>query len=164
MDYVSRNPLSIGSLAVRLAEDQVMLDSIRALEFYCGIGKVGGPSAFILPTFGIGGLHCALSRSSVGNNATIVRAFDWDQLACTVYTANHGPGIAHRVRAQMSRTLCSGFATVCPLRSTLVRWMRTRSNISTRTYGSCLPHANRIRCSTQRRRGPRIPAHSLSCT
>ena len=68
-----------------------MLDSIRALEFYSGIG----------------GLHYALSRSSVRNNATVVRAFDWDQLACAVYTANHGPGIAHSVRAQMSRTLCS---------------------------------------------------------
>ncbi|KAN0121349.1 cytosine-5--methyltransferase [Russula decolorans] len=53
----------------------------QALEFYCGIG----------------GLHCALSRGSVGNNATVVRAFDWDQLACAVYTANHGPGIAHSV-------------------------------------------------------------------
>jgi hypothetical protein len=141
-----------------------MLDSIRAIEFYCGIGRVGWPSAFIVPTCGIGGLHYALSRSSVGNNATVVRAFDWDQLACAVYTANHGPGIAHSVRAQMSPTSCSGFATVCLIRSTFVRWMRTPSNRSTRTYGSCLPHANRIRCSTQRRRGPRIPAHSLSCT
>jgi tRNA (cytosine38-C5)-methyltransferase len=45
-----------------------------------------------------GGLRVALTRSSVGGNATIVRAFDWDQIACAVYTANHGPGIAHRVR------------------------------------------------------------------
>ncbi|KAH9981611.1 S-adenosyl-L-methionine-dependent methyltransferase [Russula compacta] len=58
-----------------------MLHSIRALEFYCGIG----------------GLHCALSKSSLGANAAVVRAFDWDQIACAVYTANHGPGIAHRV-------------------------------------------------------------------
>lgn len=137
--YLARGPLSRG---------QPMLDSIRAIEFYCGIG----------------GLHYALSRSSSRNNATVVRAFDWDQLACAVYTANHGPGIAHRVGAQMRRTLCSEFATVCFHRSTLVRWMRTRSNRSTRTYGSCLLHANRIRCSTQRPRGPRIPAHSLSST
>ncbi|KAI0247763.1 S-adenosyl-L-methionine-dependent methyltransferase [Lactifluus subvellereus] len=55
-----------------------MLGSIRALEFYSGIG----------------GLHFALARSSVASNATVVRAFDWDQIACAVYTA---PGIAHRV-------------------------------------------------------------------
>ncbi|KAI0297504.1 S-adenosyl-L-methionine-dependent methyltransferase [Multifurca ochricompacta] len=62
-----------------------MFQSIRAIEFYSGIG----------------GLHLALSRSSVGDNATVVRAFDWDQLACAVYTANHGPGIAHRVDITM---------------------------------------------------------------
>ncbi|KAH9971182.1 S-adenosyl-L-methionine-dependent methyltransferase [Lactifluus volemus] len=56
-------------------------ESIRGIEFYSGIG----------------GLRVALTRSSVGGNATIVRAFDWDQIACAVYTANHGPGIAHRV-------------------------------------------------------------------
>ena len=27
-----------------------------------------------------------------------MRAFDWDQLACRVYDANHGKGIAHKVR------------------------------------------------------------------
>ncbi|KAH9985762.1 S-adenosyl-L-methionine-dependent methyltransferase [Russula vinacea] len=58
-----------------------MSEPFRALEFYCGIG----------------GLHYALSRSGVRNSATVVRAFDWDQLACAVYTTNHGPGIAHRV-------------------------------------------------------------------
>ncbi|KAH9963519.1 S-adenosyl-L-methionine-dependent methyltransferase [Russula dissimulans] len=58
-----------------------MLESIRALEFYCGIG----------------GLHYALARSSVRDHATVVRALDWDQIACAVYTANHGPDIAHRV-------------------------------------------------------------------
>lgn len=84
-----------------LSRGQAMLDSIRALEFYCGIGKVSRPSTVILSTYGIGGLHCALSRSSVGNNATVVRAFDWDQLACAVYTANHGPGIAHSVRVKL---------------------------------------------------------------
>ncbi|KIK02341.1 hypothetical protein K443DRAFT_97071 [Laccaria amethystina LaAM-08-1] len=45
--------------------------TVRALEFYCGIG----------------GLHFALSRSSLGG--TVVRAFDWDQSACRVYKANH---------------------------------------------------------------------------
>ncbi|KDR80763.1 hypothetical protein GALMADRAFT_135876 [Galerina marginata CBS 339.88] len=44
----------------------------RALEFYSGIG----------------GLHLALSRSSV--DAEVVQAFDWDQTACQVYRANHG--------------------------------------------------------------------------
>lgn len=39
----NRSPLSIALLAVRLARlAEDMLDSIRALEFYCGIGKVGG--------------------------------------------------------------------------------------------------------------------------
>ncbi|PIL29903.1 DNA methyltransferase [Ganoderma sinense ZZ0214-1] len=46
--------------------------AVRALEFYSGIG----------------GLHCALSRSNV--EGTVVRAFDWDQAACRVYSANHG--------------------------------------------------------------------------
>ncbi|KAI9510696.1 S-adenosyl-L-methionine-dependent methyltransferase [Russula earlei] len=58
-----------------------MSEPIRALEFYCGIG----------------GLRSALARSSIGANATVVRAFDWDQTATAVYTENHGPGIAHRV-------------------------------------------------------------------
>jgi hypothetical protein len=33
----AESPLSIGLLTARFAE--YMLDSIRALEFYCGIGK-----------------------------------------------------------------------------------------------------------------------------
>lgn len=43
----------------------------------------------------IGGLHMALKRSSA--NATVVQAFDWDQLACQVYSLNHGPDIAFKV-------------------------------------------------------------------
>ncbi|KAG7089086.1 hypothetical protein E1B28_010795 [Marasmius oreades] len=42
-----------------------------------------------------GGLHLALSRSSV--NASIQSAFDWDQNACKVYEANHGRGVVERV-------------------------------------------------------------------
>ncbi|KAH8981533.1 S-adenosyl-L-methionine-dependent methyltransferase [Lactarius akahatsu] len=57
------------------------LPTVRALEFFCGIG----------------GLHTALTRSAVSDNATVVRAFDWDQSACAVYAANHGPGIVRRV-------------------------------------------------------------------
>ena len=52
-------------------------------------------------------MHYALSRSGVREDATVVRAFDWDQLACAVYTTNHGPGIAHRVGAQMNHSLCN---------------------------------------------------------
>ncbi|KAJ7652054.1 S-adenosyl-L-methionine-dependent methyltransferase [Mycena polygramma] len=52
---------------------------MRALEFYSGIG----------------GLHLALSRSNVP--ASVTNAFDWDQSACEVYSANHGPGIAKKV-------------------------------------------------------------------
>ncbi|PPQ98943.1 hypothetical protein CVT24_003570 [Panaeolus cyanescens] len=45
---------------------------IRALEFYSGIG----------------GLHLALTRAQP--DAQVVKAFDWDQTACQVYSANHG--------------------------------------------------------------------------
>ncbi|KAF8624860.1 hypothetical protein AX15_005739 [Amanita polypyramis BW_CC] len=53
--------------------------SIRALEFYSGIG----------------GLHLALTRSNA--DATVVQAFDWDQMACQVYSLNHGPNIVSKV-------------------------------------------------------------------
>ncbi|KAI0046214.1 S-adenosyl-L-methionine-dependent methyltransferase [Auriscalpium vulgare] len=56
-----------------------MLGAARALEFYSGIG----------------GLHLALSRSSV--DGSVVRAFDWDQLACQVYAANHGRDAVERI-------------------------------------------------------------------
>ncbi|KAJ6569515.1 S-adenosyl-L-methionine-dependent methyltransferase [Mycena capillaripes] len=52
---------------------------VRALEFYSGIG----------------GLHLALSRSNV--LVSVTNAFDWDQTACEVYSANFGPGIATKV-------------------------------------------------------------------
>ena len=42
-----------------------------------------------------GGLHRALQISNV--NATVVRAFDWDQTSCRVYEANHGPGTVKKV-------------------------------------------------------------------
>ncbi|KAF8874456.1 S-adenosyl-L-methionine-dependent methyltransferase [Gymnopilus junonius] len=45
---------------------------VRALEFFSGIG----------------GLHLALSRSNF--EAEVVQAFDWDQAACKVYSANYG--------------------------------------------------------------------------
>ncbi|KAJ6573881.1 S-adenosyl-L-methionine-dependent methyltransferase [Mycena vulgaris] len=51
---------------------------MNALEFYSGIG----------------GLHLALSRSKAP--VSITHAFDWDQNACEVYTANFGPGIAKK--------------------------------------------------------------------
>ncbi|KAJ6519200.1 S-adenosyl-L-methionine-dependent methyltransferase [Mycena sanguinolenta] len=52
---------------------------MNALEFYSGIG----------------GLHLALSRSNAA--ASVTHAFDWDQNACDVYSANFGPGIARKV-------------------------------------------------------------------
>ncbi|KAF7367457.1 tRNA (Cytosine(38)-C(5))-methyltransferase [Mycena sanguinolenta] len=52
---------------------------MKALEFYSGIG----------------GLHLALSRSNAP--ASVSHAFDWDQNACDVYSANFGPGIAGKV-------------------------------------------------------------------
>lgn len=33
-----------------------------------------------------------------------------------IYTENHGPGVSPGVCPQISRTLCSGFATVCLIR------------------------------------------------
>lgn len=51
----------------------------RTLEFYSGIG----------------GLHLALARSNV--DAEVVQALDWDQTACTVYSANHEQDIATKV-------------------------------------------------------------------
>ncbi|KAJ7480022.1 S-adenosyl-L-methionine-dependent methyltransferase [Mycena galericulata] len=53
---------------------------MKALEFYSGIG----------------GLNLALSRSQVPA-VTVTHAFDWDQNACEVYSANFGPGIARKV-------------------------------------------------------------------
>ncbi|RPD59364.1 S-adenosyl-L-methionine-dependent methyltransferase [Lentinus tigrinus ALCF2SS1-7] len=52
---------------------------IRALEFYSGIG----------------GLHRALAQSNV--QGSVVRAFDWDQSAYRVYTANYGQRVVHKV-------------------------------------------------------------------
>jgi hypothetical protein len=55
-----------------------VMKKARALEFYSGIG----------------GLHRALQRSGVAGD--VVAAFDWDQTACRVYAANHGPGIVRK--------------------------------------------------------------------
>ncbi|ESK88473.1 dna methyltransferase [Moniliophthora roreri MCA 2997] len=52
---------------------------MKALEFYSGIG----------------GLHLALKTSKV--EATVCRAFDWDQNACKVYEANHGSGLVEKI-------------------------------------------------------------------
>lgn len=53
--------------------------TVRALEFYAGIG----------------GLHVALQRSSV--SGVVVGAFDWNPLACQVYRINHPPKIIQKV-------------------------------------------------------------------
>ncbi|KAK7064817.1 Cytosine(38)-C(5)-methyltransferase [Favolaschia claudopus] len=53
---------------------------MRALEFYSGIG----------------GLHLALSRSNLPIPVTVIHAFDWDQNACDVYSANFGSGISSK--------------------------------------------------------------------
>ncbi|SJL05409.1 related to tRNA (cytosine(38)-C(5))-methyltransferase [Armillaria ostoyae] len=52
---------------------------VQALEFYSGIG----------------GLHCALTTSHVPGS--VIRAFDWDQNACRIYSKNYGKGIVYRV-------------------------------------------------------------------
>ena len=142
-----------------------MSEPLQALEFYCGIGP--WPSACYSP-------------------------FIWqhsDQVGCTMLSQGAASGAPQQLSALLIGTnllvpftrqtmvLASHTGYACPslrtahdsrlpfiLRSTLVRWMRTCSNRSTRTSGFCHPHASRIRCSTHRRRGPRTPAHSLSCT
>ncbi|KAJ3868176.1 S-adenosyl-L-methionine-dependent methyltransferase [Lentinula novae-zelandiae] len=53
--------------------------SVRALEFYSGIG----------------GLHLALKRSKVPG--IVIKAFDWDQNAARVYDANHGPSLTAKI-------------------------------------------------------------------
>ncbi|KAJ7356625.1 S-adenosyl-L-methionine-dependent methyltransferase [Mycena albidolilacea] len=69
---------------------------MKALEFYSGIG----------------GLHLALSRSDVP--VSVTNAFDCDQLACDVYSANYGRGIARKVDIS---TLTAGY--LASLKATL---------------------------------------------
>lgn len=63
----------------------------RVLEFYSGIGRQlpnTGEAILIVPS---GGLHLAFKRSHVPGS--VVCAFDWDQTASRVYSANYGPNI-----------------------------------------------------------------------
>jgi tRNA (cytosine38-C5)-methyltransferase len=77
------------------------LDKIRALEFYSGIGAFPNITLVSSPMTGFsGGFHLALERSHVPG--TIVRAFDWDQAACHVYSANYGSNISKKVSVQMT--------------------------------------------------------------
>ena len=72
--------------------------TIRALEFYSGIGQLR--ICYALETVWLifpGGLHRALQVSDV--DCAVVRAFDWDQTSCRVYGANYGPNIVNRVDA-----------------------------------------------------------------
>ncbi|KAK0198144.1 S-adenosyl-L-methionine-dependent methyltransferase [Armillaria mellea] len=56
---------------------------VQALEFYSGIG----------------GFHCALTASHVPGS--VIRAYDWDQNACRIYSKNYGDGIVYRVDISM---------------------------------------------------------------
>lgn len=70
-----------------------------AWEFYSGIGEVLVRKSWtILNNRCVGGLHLALQRSTV--DGKVVHAFDWDQTACKVYSANHGPNIVQKVYFQ----------------------------------------------------------------
>jgi len=65
-----------------------------ALEFYSGIGMYGSTTCEGFPP--IPRLQVGYTlRSNV--DASIVQAFDWDQTACQVYEANHGPNIINKV-------------------------------------------------------------------
>lgn len=73
--------------------------TIQAIEFYSGIGTVNlvfEEDFEALIVLIIGGLHRALQKSNV--DATVVRAFDWDQTACRVYEENYGKGSVRKVR------------------------------------------------------------------
>jgi hypothetical protein len=138
-------------------------EPLRALEFYCGIGS------WQLSRFSycqhMKQVGCtALSQGAAletrpwfahltGTNLLVLFTQQ------TMVLASHTGYVLGRIAA-----LDLHLSTACILRSTLARWTQTRSNRSTRTSGSYHRRANRIRCSTQRRRGPRIPAPSLSCT
>ena len=79
--------------------------TIRALEFYSGIGQLR--ICYALETVWLifpGGLHRALQVSDV--DCAVVRAFDWDQTSCRVYEANYGPGVAKKVSERSSPELC----------------------------------------------------------
>ena len=60
--------------------------AITALEFYSGIGIIIEISTVRCLLGSTGGLHYALKKSSV--DARVLAAFDWDQLACRVYSHN----------------------------------------------------------------------------
>lgn len=49
-----------------------------------------------------GGLHRALAQSVISGGGHVVRAFDWDQAACRVYAANHGPDVVQKVARSIS--------------------------------------------------------------
>ena len=74
--------------------------SVRAVEFYCGIGKaksfrIRSDDPLLSPLVNvdirIGGLHKAFETSNV--SGSVVRAYDWDQSSCHVYETNYGKGI-----------------------------------------------------------------------
>ena len=83
--YILSEPCTVSrTFKVRHTDSQPQRYMIRALEFYSGIG----------------GLHLALKRSGI--DVEVVRAYDWDPLACSVYSENHGTGIAHKVATTTS--------------------------------------------------------------
>lgn len=71
--------------------------AVRALEFYAGIGVLvrNKHTKKFDHWFQLGGLHVALRRSSA--DGVVVRAFDWDPVACQVYRINHLPNIIQKV-------------------------------------------------------------------
>ena len=70
----------------------------RAIAFAAGVLLAAAWLVALValwPSVGPGGLHLALAQSNV--RGTVVRAFDWDQVACRVYAANHGADIVRKV-------------------------------------------------------------------
>ena len=140
-----------------------MSEPLRALEFYCGIGSWHlSRLSYCQRVEQVG--CTALSQGAASETRPWSAHLTGTNLLVlftqqTMVPASH-TGYVLRWIAELDSQL----STACILRWTLARWMQTRSNRSTRTSGSCHRRANRIRCSTQRRRGPRIPAPNLSCT
>ncbi|KAK0506399.1 S-adenosyl-L-methionine-dependent methyltransferase [Armillaria luteobubalina] len=68
---------------------------VQALEFYSGIGAFLSSSlCIILPTNAQAAFTSALTASHVPGR--VIRAYDWDQNACRIYSQNYGKGIVYR--------------------------------------------------------------------
>lgn len=133
--------------------------TVRAIEFYSGIGVFRSRiSRLHSPAFS-GGFHFALRRSGIPGATAVVAAYDWDQTACQVYTANFGADIVHKVRSTSRRSK----ANLILNRQILQRSLLQTSLDWMQICGFYHHHASHTLYSTHRPKGQPIHAHSLSC-